>query len=377
MSLENDFLPFCYDDTGTNLESQSAYAADPNRTQGNQPGVASSQLVNKALRQATYVTANLAQYVSNYANVSMFDDATPAEQLSQMMGAFQPLSPVLTQLLSGTGTWDATCFFFVASANATAGATYTNNSVTFTVVKTISGGTILQTTGAGSPNASPASGGGTLSKASGTGDSSITYYAFRQALYANVRMVGGGGGGGGSGTGSGSAAVAGGNTTFGSSFLVANGGALGGANGAAGNSAGGSASVGAGAVAVISFTGGAGGSGGQGGGSAGGFIAGGAGGISAFGGAGLPGQSSAGSAGVTNSGSGGAGGTFNQASSEGSTATGGGGGAGGYLEALIYAPSTSYAYAVGAAGTAGTAGTSGEAGSAGGSGCILVTEYFQ
>jgi len=41
--------------------------------------------------------------------------------------------------------------FTTSSANATAGATYTNNSQTFTVVSTISGGTTLITTGTGSP----------------------------------------------------------------------------------------------------------------------------------------------------------------------------------------------------------------------------------
>lgn len=62
--------------------------------------------------------------------------------------------------------------FTVTSANATAGATYTNNSQTFTVVNTIAGATTLITTGTGAPTAS-----GTLTKASGTGDASITFSA--------------------------------------------------------------------------------------------------------------------------------------------------------------------------------------------------------
>lgn len=62
--------------------------------------------------------------------------------------------------------------FTVTSANATAGATYTNNGQTFTVDATISGGTTLKTTMQSSicPEVS-----GTLTKASGTGDNTIAF----------------------------------------------------------------------------------------------------------------------------------------------------------------------------------------------------------
>lgn len=62
--------------------------------------------------------------------------------------------------------------FTVSSANATAGATYTNNGVTFTVQHTITSGTVLNATGTGAPLAS-----GTLTKSGGTGDSTITFSA--------------------------------------------------------------------------------------------------------------------------------------------------------------------------------------------------------
>lgn len=63
--------------------------------------------------------------------------------------------------------------FTVTSANATAGATYTNNGHTYTVTGTISSGTTLLATGDGGlPLAS-----GTLTKASGTGDATITFSA--------------------------------------------------------------------------------------------------------------------------------------------------------------------------------------------------------
>ena len=72
-----------------------------------------------------------------------------------------------------TWNWDGTYGFTVTSANATAGATYTNNGQTFTVVATIAASTSLSTTGTGSPAAS-----GTLTKATGTGDATITFSAF-------------------------------------------------------------------------------------------------------------------------------------------------------------------------------------------------------
>lgn len=60
--------------------------------------------------------------------------------------------------------------FTVSAANATAGATYTNNGHTFTVLATISSGTSLVTSGNGAPTAS-----GTLTKSAGTGDATITF----------------------------------------------------------------------------------------------------------------------------------------------------------------------------------------------------------
>ena len=65
----------------------------------------------------------------------------------------------------------ANLVFTVTAANATAGATYTNNSSTFTVLTTIAGATTLVTTsGSGNPASS-----GTLTKATGTGDATITF----------------------------------------------------------------------------------------------------------------------------------------------------------------------------------------------------------
>lgn len=201
-----------------------------------------------------------------------------------------------------------------------------------------------------------------------------TYTKPANVLYLRVRMVGGGGGGGGSGTVNGTIGGTGGTTTFGSSLLTANGG-TGGKLDVIG--AGGTASLGAAVGTALT-----GGSGSAGGGSQLSTfqVGGGAGGNSAFGGGGgggLPGGAgtATGVDGATNTGGGGGGAGGNNG--VGSAFSGNGGGAGGFVDAIITSPSSTYAYAVGAGGTAGTAGTSGTAGGAGGSGYIEVTEYYQ
>lgn len=194
-------------------------------------------------------------------------------------------------------------------------------------------------------------------------------------LYIRVRMVGGGGGGSGSGTGT-SAGVGGdgGNTTFGSSLLVANGG-TGGLDGASNNAGGtgGTASLGSGPIGTAIS--GADGQGGSQSVASGPNLNGAMGGSSPFGGAGAgPRFSASGLAAKANTGSGGGGGGASNAA----TVNGGGGGAaGGYVDAIIASPAATYAYAVGAAGTAGTAGTSGADGGAGAAGYIEVTEHYQ
>ena len=69
--------------------------------------------------------------------------------------------------------------FTCSSANATVGATYTNNGKTFTVLATIAAGTTLLCSGTGAPTPS-----GTLTKATGTGDATITFSAVVTATFA-------------------------------------------------------------------------------------------------------------------------------------------------------------------------------------------------
>lgn len=348
----NDFLPFCPTDTGTNLLDQSTYLAATDRVDGNQPGVASSKLVNKAIRQPAYVVSQFAQFLSNNLNNDVLDNATPAQLLSQINATLMPIAPRITSLLSGTGTFSPSYYFFVASANATTGATYTNNSITYTVKSTISSGTVLNASGAGAPLVS-----GTLTKTGGTGDSTITFYAFRAPLSINVTAIGGGGGGYSTSSNT-SGSSSGGNTTFGSSLIVAGG-------GAAGGLAGGTASLGA--AVGIAIVGGIGGASVQVNNATGGDGA-----PTPFGGAGSGGVGGTGTGanGATNSGSGGGGGGATSG-----TTSGEGGSAGGYVNGSIFGPFTSYAYAIGASGVGATGGTN--HGGAGGSGVLVIQEIYQ
>ena len=370
--MANNFLTFAPTDTGTNLLTQGEYAIAPDRTNGNQPGVASSKLNNKAIRQSAFVVSQVAEYVSVQTGTDTLDDADTAKFLAQVTASFSPLAPTLTNYLSGSGTHNLTYGFFILTGSATVGATYTNNSVTFTVKATVASAKFVLMSGNGAPALS-----GTLTKASGTGDATLTFYARRAPVALEIIMVGGGGGGSGSGTATIGSGGNGGDTTFGTALLSAGGG-LGGVGATAGTpsgGSGGSASLGTGPVGVVIL-----GGKGQGAGLQttlnSGQPAGGSGAASYFGGAGGGGAqgAAAGTGGSANSGAGGGGaGGGNVAS----FFAGSGGGAGGFITATIVSPTGSYAYSVGAAGAAGTAGASGGAGGPGGTGVIMLRERFQ
>ncbi len=189
-----------------------------------------------------------------------------------------------------------------------------------------------------------------------------TYTTPANVLYIEVEMCGGGGCGGSGSTG--------GNTSFGTSLLLANGGTEGILGVPSNGGDGGSASISLPAVGYA-VSGGAGTGGAKGGTANGDFSMGGAGGSNPFGGGGGGGygESAAnigtGYAGKANTGGGGGG---NGASSNARSA--GGGGAGGYVKAMISNPSSTYLYSVGAGGTGGNGG-------AGGSGVIIVREYYK
>lgn len=177
-------------------------------------------------------------------------------------------------------------------------------------------------------------------------------------LYLKVRMVGGGGGGGGP-SGGASAGGTGGQTSFGGTLLVANGGTGGGAGAVSGSGgSGGTVSNTAGPLILVALSGGS---------AASTYISspssGAMGAPSPFGGAGGSSNSNA----VANSGSGGGGG----GGSGGGASGGPGGGCGGYIEAIIPSPSATYSYSIGTAGA-----SAGSGAGIGGSGVIIVEAYY-
>lgn len=201
-----------------------------------------------------------------------------------------------------------------------------------------------------------------------------TYTAAAGVKWIQVEMIGGGGGGA-AGFNSGGSSTQfggnGGNTTFGSSFLTANGGT----GGQFGSVAGGTATIGAGAAGTA-LTGATGGGAWNNANLNGPNGTGAMGASTPFGG-GAPGISNGvGSAAVANTGAGGGGGGYAQAAT--GANSGGGGAAGGYIKAVVSPVSATYAYAIGSAGTGGptTGSSGGQVGGAGGSGYIIVTEYY-
>jgi hypothetical protein len=96
----NEILTFAGTDTGTNLLTQAAYAADAQRTIGNQPGIARAQLVNKAFRQASTVAAGLAQFVADNQATNVTDSLTAAQFAALVVQAIQAQSNPVGSLRS-------------------------------------------------------------------------------------------------------------------------------------------------------------------------------------------------------------------------------------------------------------------------------------
>lgn len=96
-----DYVQFASTDNGTNLEAQAAYLADPQLLIGNQPGVARFTMVNKALRQATFMSAALASFVATKLGVNVLDDANLSGFLTNLTNALAA-TPTGTLIASGS-----------------------------------------------------------------------------------------------------------------------------------------------------------------------------------------------------------------------------------------------------------------------------------
>lgn len=120
MPPTNDFVPFCPTDTGTNLLEQAPYLADPQLAIGNQPGIARLQLVNKALRQATYIASCVAQFLANATGSNVLDDANQAEVLATMAKVW----PTATGVILPFAGSSAPTGFLLADGTSYLRATY-------------------------------------------------------------------------------------------------------------------------------------------------------------------------------------------------------------------------------------------------------------
>lgn len=91
----NEILPFASTDTGTNLLTQAEYTSDAQRTTGNQPGIARSKLVNKALRQASLLSAGLAEFIADYQANNVTDGLTPQQIADYLLAAIAANFPTV------------------------------------------------------------------------------------------------------------------------------------------------------------------------------------------------------------------------------------------------------------------------------------------
>ena len=320
--------------------------AVPNGGTGSSSYPANAVLLGNSTSPISYISPGTNNYVLTSTGSSVVWQAGGGSG-----GAASNPPTITSYTATGTQTgW----VFSITAASATVGATYTNNSNTYTVLGTISslGGFALWMSGTG------ATSGSTLTKASGTGDATIsfsskvaiaTYTPPANVVYLRVRMVGGGASGGGGGTSGFGAGNAGNSTFFGPVVATAGGGNY--------ASIGGTATIyspytglailgGSFGNTTVGLTGGTGCAGSLGGDSP------------MFGGGGKDNGQTTGQAGATNTGGGGQGG-----GGTGSSVCGAGGGSGAFADVIITGTILSnYYYAIGGTSTGGTAGTSGFAG---------------
>lgn len=92
--MANEILKFAETDNGTNLLTQVEYDGDAQRPIGNQAGIARSKLVNKVLRQTTFMSKVFGDYLSQQTGDDILDNADDTALLDIMTQAFATGIPV-------------------------------------------------------------------------------------------------------------------------------------------------------------------------------------------------------------------------------------------------------------------------------------------
>lgn len=102
----NDFLPFA-GGVGSNVLTQAAYAALSARTSGFTAGVAKSAELNKVWRQASIMSAALAQLIADNTGLDVIDDGSIATIVANLKTAVGGRL-IGTQVFSASGTYTPT-----------------------------------------------------------------------------------------------------------------------------------------------------------------------------------------------------------------------------------------------------------------------------
>ena len=135
------------DNPGANVQSDVDYAADAQRPEGNQPGIARSALNNKAFRQASAIAAAVAQFIAQNQANDVSDSVDTADLVLYLQAALPTeLAPTLRdqtrQAYTSTGTGAAYVLTPLLPALAAYVANKTRFNVTFHATNTVTNPTI-------------------------------------------------------------------------------------------------------------------------------------------------------------------------------------------------------------------------------------------